>query len=905
MALDYIASYADLIAAFGTNPESGRQHYQQFGATEGRAIRFDPLAYIASYGDLIHAFGTNARSGAEHYITYGHAEGRTATFDALKYIASYGDLIKAFGTNVTSAEQHYITYGFAEGRTATFDALKYIASYGDLIKAFGTNAVSAEQHYIAYGFAEGRTATFDAVAYLLTQPDLQAAGLGASGALQHWIAYGYGEGRSGDSLFGHDQATHDLTIGTAANAAIETTGDHDWFQVHLTAGETVNVQLAMSGNQGNVTLYDETGHALAFDAAFANGPSTLFTAPAGGTYYLAVSAAAATGTYSLQLNDYYTHMSGTLGDDVLSGTASNDWIEGLAGQDTLTASGGNDRLEGGAGFDHLSGGPGDDILYGNNARNIGLDGNDYLTDESGGNDRLFGQDGDDVVSARRDYGAAPSTILLDGGSGNDSISFQSVAASTKVTILGGDGNDSLYIQGASESVIDMGAGNDHIQIHGVYDAPMMITLGPGSDIIELTYDYSNLPIEITDFQHGQDQLVIDDVIYFYAAGWNGVDNLFADGYLKLVQQGADTLLQFDDNGKAANVYGGPSTLFKFDNLLASTLDLKDLGFAPDGSAAGLTLTGTAASDTLTGTSQSDIIQGGAGDDVFYGHGGNDLIEGGTGSDRMYGGYGDDKLYGNNQANSGTDTSSDSLYDYDGGSDQLYGQDGNDYLFVQRVGFSNIGPGTILMDGGSGNDVIQFNASQRFVDTVTIYGGTGDDNISTVGVYASTIDAGQGDDTVKIFANGATQTITLGGGSDILKLQASSDSYVADNLIHVTDFAPGSDSLDLQQLLGNVLIGWNPSSDPFAGGFLKLFQSGSDTALMIDRDGSAASNYSLTKLLTLDNVTASSLTAHDIVYAPSSTADVSDHATTVFVESVATATIPMEIAPIEDDWHHIF
>ena len=38
---------------------------------------FDGLDYIASYGDLINAFGTNTTLALSHYVNNGQSEGRT------------------------------------------------------------------------------------------------------------------------------------------------------------------------------------------------------------------------------------------------------------------------------------------------------------------------------------------------------------------------------------------------------------------------------------------------------------------------------------------------------------------------------------------------------------------------------------------------------------------------------------------------------------------------------------------------------------------------------------------------------------------------------------------------------------------------------------------------------------
>jgi serralysin len=202
--LEYIASYSDLMNAFGASADAGAAHYIQAGRFEGRHATFDSLAYLASYTDLMNAFGSNADAGASHYIQGGRFEGRHPSFDGLEYIASYGDLIKAFGSNVDAATTHYITNGRFEGRHVTFDGLEYIASYGDLINAFHTQVAAnpnpdiGANHYIAAGHAEHRAPDqFDAAQYLANYADLQAAfGHNTEAATLHYITTGYFEHRT-------------------------------------------------------------------------------------------------------------------------------------------------------------------------------------------------------------------------------------------------------------------------------------------------------------------------------------------------------------------------------------------------------------------------------------------------------------------------------------------------------------------------------------------------------------------------------------------------------------------------------------------------------------------------------------------------------------------------------------
>ncbi len=159
--LEYIASYDDLIEAFGGNGSAGVEHYNNHGRNEGRTVYFDSLEYIASYDDLMAAFGVDAAAGVNHFIMNGRTEGRTTSFDALEYIASYSDLIAAFGIDGDGAAQHFINQGRSEGRTRdSFDAQQYLDNYSDLSAAFGANLDAAVQHFIEHGFDEGRTDDF-------------------------------------------------------------------------------------------------------------------------------------------------------------------------------------------------------------------------------------------------------------------------------------------------------------------------------------------------------------------------------------------------------------------------------------------------------------------------------------------------------------------------------------------------------------------------------------------------------------------------------------------------------------------------------------------------------------------------------------------------------------------------
>ncbi len=197
---DYIASYDDLIRNLPANEDEAVRHFISNGFTEGRSRdTFDARFYLGSYADLRAAFGTNQDAAAAHFVTAGFFEGRSRNdFNPLEYIASYDDLIRAFGANSAAGLSHFENNGFNEGRGDSFDGLQYIASYGDLIRAFGTNRTAGTTHFITNGLTEGRSRdNFNAAQYLANYADLRAAfGSDENAATLHYIGSGYFEGRT-------------------------------------------------------------------------------------------------------------------------------------------------------------------------------------------------------------------------------------------------------------------------------------------------------------------------------------------------------------------------------------------------------------------------------------------------------------------------------------------------------------------------------------------------------------------------------------------------------------------------------------------------------------------------------------------------------------------------------------
>lgn len=195
----YIASYDDLINAFGYDLTAGALHYGQNGLSEGRQITFEADEYIASYADLIQSLGYDLAGSAQHFINNGSKEGRLRDrFDANAYLTKYSDLRAVYGDDLGAATEHYIRFGFAEGRT-WFDPGEYIASYDDLINTFGYDLAAGAQHYEQNGAAEGRQITFQADEYIASHPDLiETIRYDLEAGIRHFISFGSAEGRSRD-----------------------------------------------------------------------------------------------------------------------------------------------------------------------------------------------------------------------------------------------------------------------------------------------------------------------------------------------------------------------------------------------------------------------------------------------------------------------------------------------------------------------------------------------------------------------------------------------------------------------------------------------------------------------------------------------------------------------------------
>ncbi|MDF1769454.1 calcium-binding protein, partial [Maricaulis sp.] len=558
---------------------------------------------------------------------------------------------------------------------------------------------------------------------------------------------------------------------------------------------------------------------------------------------------------------------GTTGNDTLDGTSGADEIYGREGNDTIRGQAGNDRIFGEDGNDNLEGGLGDDYVDGGAGRDL----LGYRYSTSSGDDTLLGGSGDDHIYVSINSAIAAPSITINAGADNDLLTLENYHASAVVIADMGSGDDEIGFYGGRAGAVfsvDLGSGDDFIRfgsggVAGLGD--FALTLGAGRDVIELQALPENL--SVSDFEVGASGDVIRLNIASTLTNWDGSDNPFATGHFRLVQQGADTVVQVDTDG------GGDSwaTLLTLDGVTATDLSAENFdGFDPDEAPFPITVNGTPSNDTLTGTNGSDVINGLDGNDTLNGLGGNDTLNGDGGNDTLDGGVGDDLLNGGTGNDTligglGDDVSNggdgDDLFTYSGssggGADTMNGGAGNDRFEVTNPDAPG-GSAFLTFSGGAGDDLLEILANR--ITGFSFDAGNGNDRAYVRAAFASTItlDMGAGDDLIEIgrwrgFIGGVggDVALTLGDGQDTVVFADQPTSTT------ITDFQTGAsgDILVLADFLGATLSSWD-GGNPFASGHLQIVQIGSDVILQIDTNG-GADGWS--DLLTFQNTTVATFT----------------------------------------------
>lgn len=440
-------------------------------------------------------------------------------------------------------------------------------------------------------------------------------------------------------------------------------------------------------------------------------------------------------------------------DDTLDGAAGNDHLEGGAGDDDLFGGAGNDSLYGGLGVDWLAGGAGFDAYR----LDATLDA-DTIQDRDG---RIFA--GANLLhgGTREGEGAYLSSDGLYSYAFAGDLEAGGILLVNGALRIEGFVNGDLGIQ-LTEGVEQPPVTPPEIDALLVGDLDYEAFHDPAAEYRD---PYGNplltafaVPVPARDDRSAEFPGTPGNTHFKPGAGNDTVADLFdGDDWIELAA-GNDS-----GSGGVGNdlIEGGPGT----DVLMGGDGDDVLVGGSLDTLEADL----NAPIDPLQASPFREHLSGGDGDDVLFGSAVAGRLEGGAGNDLILGGGAADLIFGGEEGSPGL--SGDDVVDAGGGDDSInlaggegtvWGGEGNDRIFAAP------GEGTTYLDGGDGDDQIISSGSVAGNATAEIFGGAGNDTIDATGVGGS-IFGGAGRDF--IFADGAF-LIDGGPGDDHMEFNGS-------------------------------------------------------------------------------------------------------------------------------------
>ena len=405
-----------------------------------------------------------------------------------------------------------------------------------------------------------------------------------------------------------------------------------------------------------------------------------------------------------------------------------------------------------------------------------------------------------------------------------------------VRLAGGSASDALVVDGPAAPfavgavVLDPGTGNDSVKITGNVHGVTLAAADPGGDD---SYDVQSTSPAIggsLDAGAGND-VVASNAPNLTLLGGDGADTLSGAGPL---QGGTgDDVLEPSATGKAA--VGGDGIDVLSYRLLSTPLTLTnssatDVVVTGDGvTKTGIeSLVGGTGNDTITGSGAQDVLSGGQGDDVIEGRGGGDVLDGGPGVNTVSYALGPGPVAVDLLAGTGGALALDTLKGFrrvitGPGADVVTGTSA-DEQFVLGDGDDTLGAGAgnDTADGGPGNDTLRGGADSDQLDggagsDTTTYDERGSSEPVNVSLATPGGDgaAGENDTLANI------ESVTGGASNDTLSGDANANVLVGGPGVNTLDGQGGDDQLFGGE--GRDVITGGPGND-------SLFGAGDDDSL---------------------------------------------------------------------------
>lgn len=535
--------------------------------------------------------------------------------------------------------------------------------------------------------------------------------------------------------------------GTAGNDLLVGVGEGDFF-FGSTGNDTLTGAAVSSGvgnekNQ-NVVVYENLGGPISIDMS----AGTVSKGADGSDVISGIAQARGTNSSNSFVGDGDRNWFwGNGGNDTLNGLATGDdndralyyydpagVVVNLASGTANDGFGGIDTL---IEIEHVHGSLFSDSLTGDGQNNVlvGLSGND--TFDGGGAGDLVSFVNVDTVDYRFEsiapaQGSRGVDIDLAAGTGIDPygnvdtfINIEAITGSRFTDTIRGSSGENFFVGMQGFDYLDGGAGNDQVSYFRDV-AGVRINAGGGYAL-----DSWGGVDTLVSFEKVQGSDFDDTIV---ANGESFVDG--GTGTDTLVFSGAMSSYSVTISGSSVNMSGAADAigfassvekLFFTDGVLDTTtgaFDSSQATFRPLDLIAGET------ADTLNGGSGNDYIVGNGGNDVVIAGAGNDIVYGNKELDTLSGGAGNDVLYGGQNAGTPTPADDGVARQLDG-VEQLYGGDGDDLLYGNygaEVMFGENGQDTLFggqgadtLDGGAGADVLNGNRGDDFLT-----GGSGAD-----------------------------------------------------------------------------------------------------------------------------------------------------------------------------------